>query len=188
MTDDRGQRTEEKAVEDTVHPSSVVCPLSSGLLIREATAEDVGAIYDFLCRVAPPTGCVHGRLDCAKARREIARVVAERGYGYALLALVEGELAGTIGVVYVDWWYGADKFFAERWFFVDPDPRNRSRGPRRASAAGCPVGKALLWEADAIAQNVGAPLIVDGMQRRRQNSAVVFTRQRMLDADPANGE
>ncbi len=142
MTDDRGQRTEEKAVEDTVHPSEpapakagVVCPLSSGLLIREATAEDVGAIYDFLCRVAPPTGRMHGRLDCAKARREIARVVAERGYGYALLALVEGELAGTIGVVYVDWWYGTDKFFAERWFFVDPDPRHRA------------VGKALLWEA-----------------------------------------
>ncbi len=43
-------------------------------------------------------------------------------------------------------------------------------------------------QADAIAQNVGAPLIVDVMQRRKQNSAVVFTKQRMLGTQEANGE
>ena len=135
---------------------------SGPILIREATEDDIDALFDFMQRVAPQSGRLLAPIDAGKSLREIRRVVGEPGYGYALLAFAGEVLVGTIGVIDVDWWYSAESFFAERWFFADPAHRA--------------AGAALLAEADAIARSVDAPLVID--VRRRRKASTVFALQR----------
>ena len=131
-------------------------------LIRLAeTDEDARAIHRFLCAVAGPV--LHCPIDRAKSLAEVRRVVLDRDYGFAYLAL-EGtgagqRLVGTIGAIFVSWWYGADHFFTDRWFFALPGCR--WAGPR------------LLAEADAVARAVGVPLIVN-LKQRRTTAATPF--------------
>jgi len=139
---------------------------AKALIIREATIDDADALFDFLLRVAPQSGRLLAEIDAEKSLHEITRVLTEPAYGYALLAFAGDLLVGSIGVIYVDWWYSAESFFAERWLFADP--------------AHGEAGAALLAEADAIARNVGAPLIVDVRQRRKRDSAIVFVQQRAV--------
>jgi GNAT superfamily N-acetyltransferase len=144
-------------------------------VIRPAVGEqDAPAIFDFLCHTATPV--LHCPINREKAFAEVRRVIAEPDYGFAYLALEDGALVGTLGAIFVSWWYGDDHFFADRWFFVVPG--NRWAGPQ------------LLAEADAIARAVGVPLIVN-LKQRRTTAAVTFVKPLVLgEAKPriANGE
>jgi GNAT superfamily N-acetyltransferase len=145
------------ALHAAVHPGNA-------RLIRPAQSEDdAGAIHRFLCAVAPPV--LHCPVDHAKSLAEVRRVVLDRDYGFAYLALEGDRLVGTIGAIFVSWWYGEDHFFTDRWFFTLPG--QRWAGPR------------LLAEADAIARAVGVPLIVN-LKQRRTTAAVTFVQPVLL--------
>jgi hypothetical protein len=131
-----------------------------------ADDHDVIIIHRFLCRVAPPV--LHCPINPEKSLAEVRRVVAERDYGFALMALEGGALVGTIGAIFVPWWYGDDHFFTDRWFFSSAG--HRWAGPR------------LLAEADAIAREVGVPLIVN-LKQRRTTAAVTFVKPMLLGAN-----
>jgi GNAT superfamily N-acetyltransferase len=136
-------------------------------LIRPAESEeDALAIFRFLIEVARPV--LHCPIDPGKSFAEILRVVGERDYGFAYLALADGALVGTLGAIFVSWWYGEDHFFTDRWFFTLPG--HRWAGPR------------LLAEGDAIAREVGVPLIVN-LKQRRTTAAVTFVKPELLGAD-----
>jgi hypothetical protein len=116
---------------------------------------------------------LHCPINGEKSIAEVRRVVQETDYGFALMAL-EGptpgsspgaRLVGTLGAIFVPWWYGDDHFFTDRWFFA-------LRGHRWA-------GPRLLAEADAIARAVGVPLIVN-LKQRRTTAAVTFVQPLLL--------
>ena len=73
--------------------------------------------------------------------------------------------AGAALPIFVSWWYGEDHFFTDRWFFTVPG--HRWAGPR------------LLAEGDAIAREVGVPLIVN-LKQRRTTAAVTFVKPLLL--------
>jgi GNAT superfamily N-acetyltransferase len=136
-------------------------------LIRAAESDaDATAIFRFLCQVATPL--LHCPIDPEKSFTEVRRVVADRDYGFAYMALEDGMLVGTLGAIFVSWWYGEDHFFTDRWFFSLPG--HRWAGPR------------LLAEADAIARAVGVPLIVN-LKQRRTTAAVTFVKPELLGED-----
>jgi GNAT superfamily N-acetyltransferase len=133
-------------------------------IIRPAESEqDALLIFRFLCAVARPV--LHCAISKEKSCAEIRRVVAERDYGFAHMAFDGGRLVGTLGAIFVSWWYGDDHFFTDRWFFALP-------GHRWAGAR-------LLAEADAIARAVGVPLIVN-LKQRRTTAAVTFVQPMLL--------
>jgi GNAT superfamily N-acetyltransferase len=132
--------------------------------IRAASSDaDVVAIHRFLCTVARPV--LHCPINGEKSIAEVWRVVKQGDYGFALIALEDGELVGTLGAIFVPWWYGDDHFFTDRWFFTLPG--HRWAGPR------------LLAEGDAIARQVGVPLIVN-LKQRRTTAAVTFVKPLLL--------
>ena len=111
---------------------------------------------------------LHCPVNHAKSFAEIRRVVADRDHGFAYVAMENGELVGTLGAIFVSWWYGDDHFFTDRWFFTLKAAR--WAGPR------------LLAEADAIARAVGVPLIVN-LKQRRTTAAVTFVKLAPLGED-----
>jgi GNAT superfamily N-acetyltransferase len=139
----------------------------SPFAIRAASSDaDVVLIHHFLCRVAAPV--LHCPINGEKSIAEVHRVVADGDYGFALVALDGDQLVGTLGAIFVPWWYGDDHFFTDRWFFALPG--HRWAGPR------------LLAEADAIARAVGVPLIVN-LKQRRTTAAVTFVQPALLGED-----
>jgi hypothetical protein len=140
------------------------------LAIRAATSEDdVRSIHAFLCVAATRAGALHCPINPIKSIGEVHRLVAGRDAGFVLMAEENGVLVGTLGAVWVDWWYGDDHFFSDRWFFT---------------VAGRPdVGAALMNEADAIAQEVGVPFILNLKQRRRVGTAVTYVRSAVLGSE-----
>jgi GNAT superfamily N-acetyltransferase len=136
----------------------------AGHFVRAAESDaDVVAIHRFLCTVARPV--LHCPINGEKSIAEVWRVVKQGDYGFALIALEDGELVGTLGAIFVPWWYGDDHFFTDRWFFTLPG--HRWAGPR------------LLAEGDAIARQVGVPLIVN-LKQRRTTAAVTFVKPLLL--------
>jgi hypothetical protein len=146
---------------DLRHPTSGIRHL------RAASSDaDVVVIHRFLCRIAQPV--LHCPINGEKSIAEVYRVVRETDYGFALMALEAGELVGTLGAIFVPWWYGDDHFFTDRWFFSAP-------GHRWA-------GPGLLAQADAIARDVRVPLIVN-LKQRRTTAAVTFVQPALLGHD-----
>ncbi len=139
--------------------------------IRPAVSEqDAAAIFRFLGDIATPV--LHCPVNREKAFAEVRRVVDDRDYGFAYLAFEDGALVGTLGAIFVSWWYGDDSFFTDRWFFTLP-------GHRWA-------GPCLLAEGDAIARAVGVPLIVN-LKQRRTTAAVTFV-QPVLSGETRRAE
>jgi GNAT superfamily N-acetyltransferase len=136
------------------------------LILPAQSDADALLIFRFLTEVAGPV--LHCPVNHEKAFAEIRRVVDDRDYGFAYMALENGVFVGTLGAMFVSWWYGEDHFFADRWFFTLPG--HRWAGPR------------LLAEADAIARAVGVPLIVN-LKQRRTTAAVTFVKPLLLGID-----
>jgi hypothetical protein len=121
--------------------------------IRFATTDDdVIAIHRFLLVVAQPA--MHCPVNPEKSLHEIIRVAK---FEAAVMAIVDGFLVGTMGIIKPTWWYGDGEFLTDRWHFVLP---NLHHGP---------VNAALAAEAHAIADAAGLKFFHQGKARELKN-------------------
>lgn len=79
------------------------------------TDAEIVAIHAFLCIVAGPT--LPGPIHHKDSAIEVWRVVK---HDVALIALRDGKIVGTIGLVKPKFWWGRKHFLANRWFFTLP--------------------------------------------------------------------
>ena len=111
----------------------------------------------FLVVAAPHFRCP---VDPVKSLEEMIRLVDE---GHAvLMAIVDGRLVGTMGLMKATWWYGAGEFLTDRWHFALDDPR---------SAA---ASKALMEEAKAISALSGLEFIHQGKIRPARDGVTLM--------------
>lgn len=94
------------------------------------TDQDVVAIHRFLCAMAGPL--LPGPIDPKDSIEEVWRVCSD---DVALMAVKDGHLVGSIGLIRPKMWWGKFFILANRWFFALPG-----------------AGKPLLQEAIAIAK------------------------------------
>jgi GNAT superfamily N-acetyltransferase len=121
--------------------------------IRRAKGDDdIAAIHRFLCLVAHPAVRARAPIDPIKSVREIKRVVDTQ---WAVIAEINGELVGSLGLIKVDWWYANAEFLTERWLFTYPALWHRGVGP------------ALLGYAGAVGTATGLKVIINGHVRMR---------------------
>jgi GNAT superfamily N-acetyltransferase len=125
--------------------------------------QDVSNIFHFLCIVAQPV--MLGPVNKDKALAEIGRLVEDpyrtdgpAPTGFAIVAEIDGELVGTIGVTLMDDWYSDRQFMTNRWFFVFPTLANSG------------VGGALMAEAHAMSNQIGFDLAISGKLVRRNRA------------------
>jgi hypothetical protein len=59
-------------------------------------------------------------VDPIKSLEEMIRLAKDE---VIIMAIVDGHLVGTMGLMRATWWYGAGKFLTDRWHFALPDPR-----------------------------------------------------------------
>lgn len=123
-----------------------------GVVVRYADPEDANTLHVFLMLVSGPAAI--GRVDPVKSLTEIHRVIKE---DVAIIAEIDGELVGSLGIMRVPWWYGPDEFLTDRWFFLYPALKNQG------------VGAALLGEAHGIGVQAKLPVIIHGHTRQRQD-------------------
>lgn len=132
------------------------------LEIRYAeSADDAKMIHQFLILVAYPQ--MHCPLNFMKSWTEVHRVVTEE---IGLMAFLDGEFVGTLGLMTVPWWYGDGEFMTDRWFFTFPALANRG------------IGATLLAEAAVIGLSANLPLIIHGKTKKRalQAGGIEFVR------------
>lgn len=87
------------------------------MVIRYAeTDDDVIAIHQFLLVIAQPAMLCP--VNGTKSLLEIIRVTKE---DVALMAIKDGRLIGTLGLIRPVWWYGDGSFLTDRWHFVLPE-------------------------------------------------------------------
>ena len=135
-----------------------------------ATDADAVAIHAFLCEVAGKSGALRCPVNPEKSMREVWRIVRafdlaapdEAPYGFALVAEQAGTLVGTLGAICPAWWYGDERFFTDRFFFVRPEHAG--------------AGAALIAEADALARAAELPFILHLKQRPRPGTHIVYAR------------
>ncbi len=140
------------------------------------TDDDVITIHKFLCVLAQPV--LLCPIDAKKSVTEIFRIVHDRSYGFALMAEINGELVGSLGIICPDWWYGNGRFFTDRWLFVFDALHNAG------------VGTALIAEAAAIATAADLDLIINGKPVKRNRAAgrgVYFQAHRLIRPEPSGG-
>lgn len=88
------------------------------VIIRYAeTDDDVIAIHRFLLVVAQPA--MRCPVDVEASLLEVIRVAKEE---VAIMAIKDGLLVGTMGLIRPNWWYNPKfSFLADRWHFVLPE-------------------------------------------------------------------
>lgn len=100
-----------------------------------------------------------GRVDPIKSLNEIIRVAK---FEAAIMAIIDGYLVGTLGLIKPTWWYGEDEFLTDRWNFTLPQYHHGD------------VAKALENEALMIAAEAGLPFINQGKIRKRHNGTFLM--------------
>lgn len=124
------------------------------------TDQEITAIHRFLMVVAAPH--LWGSIDVVKSLQEVIRVAAEEA---AIMAIVDGMLVGTMGVIKPVWWYGHDEFLTDRWNFILPQFYHS------------PVEAALMAEAKMLAENAGLRFINQGKIREmKDGNGLMFPR------------
>lgn len=99
-------------------------------------------------------------VDPVASLHEVFRVAAQEA---ALMAVMDGYLVGTMGIIKHSWWYNpAHDFLTDRWHFVLPQYRHGL------------VDRALEDEALAIGAAAGIPFINQGKLRRRKNGSYLM--------------
>lgn len=116
------------------------------------TDDDVIAIHRFLLVVAQPA--MHCPVNAEKSLHEVIRVTK---FEAAIMAIVDGFLVGTMGIIKPTWWYGDGEFLTDRWHFVLPDHHHG------------PVNDALIAEAHAIADSAALKFFHQGKARELKN-------------------
>ena len=140
------------------------------------TDQDVIAIHRFLCVVSHPV--LYCDIDPVESITEVDRVRKE---GAAIMAKIDGELVGSLGLIKVKWWYGNARdpkafFLTDRWFFDIPTLHHRG------------VGTALKAEGAAVALSLTIPLIINGKMRRFDRSGVMFSKPEVHPAEICEGD
>lgn len=124
------------------------------------TDDDVIAIHQFLLVVAAPA--MRCPVDALASLQEIIRVASE---DVAIMAIQDGHLVGTLGLVRMAWWYNpGHDFMADRWNFVLPQLRNGD------------VGRLLEQEAQMIADEAGLEFINQGKIRGKRGRLMLMPR------------
>lgn len=113
-----------------------------------ATDEDICNIHRFLMIVAQPVAMCP--IDPIKSLNEIIRVAK---FEVALMAVHNGIMVGTMGIIKPTWWYGDGEFLTDRWHFVLP------------AFDHTPTSAALMDEAKQIANLAGLQFIHQGKIR-----------------------
>jgi len=132
--------------------------------------DDIIKIFRFLVLVAGPT--LLGPVSPLKAVTEVGRIVMDpyRQDGpdpdsFAIVAEINGELVGTIGVTKIGFWWGDYECMTNRWCHIFPALANTG------------IGSALVAEAHAMCEQIGLDLVISGKLVRRNHAAgrgVVF--------------
>jgi len=122
--------------------------------------DDVIAIHQFLLVVAAPH--LWGSIGVEKSLAEILRVAKTEA---AIMAIIDGKLVGTMGIIKAVWWYGDDEFLTDRWNFVLPQFHHTE------------VEVALKREAMALADQAGLRFINQGKLREmKDGTGLMFPR------------
>lgn len=144
-----------KLVEQTAQPDA-----DAITICYAETDDDVIAIHQFLLVVAAPA--MRCPPDPIASLQEIIRVTRE---DVAIMAIQDGHLVGTLGLVEVPWWYNPDHtFMADRWNFALPQLRNGD------------VGRLLEGEAQMIADEAGLEFINQGKIRGKRGRLMLMPR------------
>jgi hypothetical protein len=136
-------------------------PDAEAITIRYAeTDDDVIAIHQFLLIVARPQ--MRAPVDPIASLEEIIRVTRDE---VAIMAIKDGHLVGTLGLIHVPWWYAPDHdFMVDRWHFVLPQFQNGD------------VNRMLESEAQSIADEAGIEFINQGKIREKRGKLMIFPR------------
>lgn len=136
---------------------------------RFAVPDDAVPIHRFLCVIAQPV--LHAPIDPENSITEVMRVIAQ---DFAVLAEIDGEIVGSLGMKGVDWWYARKaRFLTDRWFFVFPAARKMG------------VAAALLGQAGAVAHGSEMDMLINGHIKRRNakvGRGVLFTKPQFIAA------
>lgn len=130
-----------------------LAPREDTSVIRYAESDDDAiAIHRFLCVIAQPAmRCAH---NFQKSATEVWRVCQEE---VGLMAIHNGVLVGTMGIIAPTWWYGDGNFMTDRWHFMLPEHQNG------------PLNTLLIDEAKQIATLAGCEFIHQGKIRGPRN-------------------
>lgn len=128
------------------------------------------AIHQFLLVVAAPNMLCP--VNPIKSLYEIIRVAKEE---VAIMAIRDGRLVGTLGLMRPVWWYGDAAFLTDRWHFILPEERHGD------------VEKLLMAEARGIAAQSGLKFIDQGkIRRKKDGDYILFPRLYEPNSDIAN--
>lgn len=94
-----------------------------------------------------------------KSHDEVKRIVRDKT---ALMAMIDGELVGSMGLIDAVWWYGDVAFLTDRWHFCFPVLQHGA------------VNKALIDEAKKIAADAGLDFIHQGKIRPARNGITMM--------------
>lgn len=131
------------------------------MIIRPATEGDIPALKRLLKEMHAEVGI--GKFDEERFSNTIQSVCTN---SIAIVAEIDGELVGSIGISVDKWWYSNDSFLADVWTFVHPSARNT-----RAAAL-------MISEARAMAKRLNAPLVLGIFNRVEiERKAKFYARQ-----------
>lgn len=97
---------------------------------------------------------MHCPVNAEKSLHEVIRVAKEEA---AIMAIVDGFLVGTMGIIKPTWWYGDGEFLTDRWHFVLPEHHHGA------------VNDLLIAEAHAIADAADLKFFHQGKARVLKN-------------------
>lgn len=140
----------------------------SPVIIRYAeTDEDVVAIHQFLLVVAQPA--MRAPVDVQASLLELLRVTKEE---VAIMAIKDGRLVGTMGLIRPSWWYApAHQFLTDRWHFILPDHQHGV------------ANKLLIEEARKIASMAGLEFIHQGKIRVKNGASLMMPHAYLPESD-----
>ena len=114
------------------------------LTLRWAEADDHQAIVTLLNEMHAEIGAFP--LSHAKLTAHVGEVLTS---GRAMLAEIDGELIGSIGLLGTEPWYSEQKIISDYWIFVSRET------PKRLT-----VFRAMVAEVQTYARDVGIPLVL----------------------------
>lgn len=122
---------------------------------RQARQEDADSLYEFLLEMYGEVA--FAPLSEESARQEIARCIDS---GHTIIAEVDGELAGSVGVAVGGVWYSDAPILMDSWFFVTKKHRKSmiavgmlKRVREGAKAAGLPLAMGVYSKGDIDRKN-----------------------------------
>jgi hypothetical protein len=114
-------------------------------------------MHRFLLIVAKPA------MRCApNPEKSLLEIIRVTKYEAAIMAIRDGMLVGTMGIIKPTWWYGDGEFLTDRWHFVLPHLWHSD------------VNKALMAEATSIAEMAGLEFIHQGKLRVRKGIGLMM--------------